>query len=818
MKWAVFLIAAACGATALLMCFILLDAKKRQLLLKLTVAAAVVFVGWGAVMALHQVRRPAQAPKQTGKPHDSEPQISFAVPEGQVLTAEGNSPQIRIPTYNETGVDALDRRLPAYEEAGAPKINKYVGVFYLLWTADIKTAYDNTKLIAQNPADPRYGAYGSFHWWSEPETGYHRADDVWQIKRDLYYLSAAGVDFVYMDFTNGYIYEETFRLFLDTSLELRAQGIMTPYVVPWAIGTNQPGQEDIGALYRIFYTDEKYSDLWFYWEGKPLAMLKPELDVLADPAFTAYFTFRVAWTPDVTYPGQPENRWRWADNDIVNYGYAYGWDEDPEKAEFAGIGAAGFADPGQGRSGNFSGKEYLNQFIETDYTGEGLAFLQAFEEVMEKNPETEVLTISRWNEWVAQYLKVHEYGFVDQYNREFSRDFEPTKYGSTDNYYYLMCSVIRRFKGISRPDAVSAAKTISVDGSFAQWQDVAPVFYDYTGDTSERNHPDTSGRITYVNTTGRNDITESRFAYDSAYVYFYAKTAAPLSAYTDQNWMLLFIDADCDPATGWEGYDYLINYCVIDESRTVVCRYQNGLWQEIALTEYRTAGNELQIRVPRSVLGLTQETIEIGFHWLDNVTNLYSLYDWFTTGESAPERRNYYFVKASCRYTPEQESVLPARSDTPVLYMKPAEVAAETLQSGLAVQKYDLAEGYNRQPEIYLLIGRSSDRFRTDRIAADISNRTQGFALHFTGWIYVETDGYYTFTLRSDDGSVLSVDERTVVENTGVHTVQEASGTIGLCAGYHAVSLEYFDCGNGDAQLSLNVQGGEYAFYCPKEV
>lgn len=112
MKWAVFLIAAACAATALLMCFILLDAKKRQLLLKLTVAAAVVFVGWGAVMALHQVRRPAQAPKQTGKPHDSGPQISFAVPEGQVLTAElgsialsetSASPQLKSPaTFQET--------------------------------------------------------------------------------------------------------------------------------------------------------------------------------------------------------------------------------------------------------------------------------------------------------------------------------------------------------------------------------------------------------------------------------------------------------------------------------------------------------------------------------------------------------------------------------------------------------------------------------------------------------------------------------------------------------------------------------------------
>lgn len=810
MKWAVFIIAAALAAAVLIMLFILTERKKRRLLINLSVLITAVFTAWAVIMIFT-----GNSDSRTGM-ENSYPSINFAKPDRQVLTVKGNSPQIQIPNYNETAVDGLNRHLPGFEETGAPKEDKYVGVFYFLWTSSITTSLDNTKLIAQNPDKPRYGSYGQFHWWSEPETGYHRADDVWQIKRDLYYLSSAGVDFLYIDFTNGFIYEDTFRIFLDVSLELRASGIMTPYIVPWAVGEDSTEKQDMYDLYRIFYSQEKYDDLWFYWEGKPLAMLVPGLSIISDKSMTDYFTFRVCWTRDVVYPGEEQGRWSWPDNDIVNYGYSYGWDEDPEKAEFAGIGAAGFANTGEGRSGEFSKAEYLDKFKETKYTYQGLTFEKAFDEVMKKNPEVEVITISRWNEGVAQFYNVNSFGFVDQYNREFSRDFEPTKYGAKDNYYYQMCSVIRRFKGVSRKDAVSGKTTVSIDGDFGVWSNITPVFKDYKGDTSERSHSDTSGKVTYTNKTGRNDIIESRFAYDEAYLYFYAKTAENLTDYTDRNWMLLFIDSDNNKATGWEGYDFLVNYSVIDGSITTICKYQNNLWQEIALTEYKAYENQYNVRVPRSVIGLQDEKFEIGFHWMDNVTNIYSLYDWFTTGDSAPERRNNYYISASCKYSSENESVVPARSENAIVYMIPDDVESDNLQKGLMVQAYNLPEGYDRQPEIYLLAGRSTDYIKTDKISADAIKKTGAYALKFSGWIYVENDCEYKFTLNSDDGSSLYINERLIVDNTGVHSFKSSSGFIGLSKGYHAVSIEYFECGNSGASLSLDVNGGGYEFYCEK--
>lgn len=92
------------------------------------------------------------------------------------LTEKGASPQIPIPNYNETATDALGRRLISHREAGAPKKDKYVGLFYLIWTDSVhgfSTNYDVTKAYACDPENPSLGKHGDFCWWAEPETGYH---------------------------------------------------------------------------------------------------------------------------------------------------------------------------------------------------------------------------------------------------------------------------------------------------------------------------------------------------------------------------------------------------------------------------------------------------------------------------------------------------------------------------------------------------------------------------------------------------------------------------------------------------------------------
>ncbi|MFZ5517652.1 MAG: PA14 domain-containing protein [Candidatus Zhuqueibacterota bacterium] len=68
----------------------------------------------------------------------------------------------------------------------------------------------------------------------------------------------------------------------------------------------------------------------------------------------------------------------------------------------------------------------------------------------------------------------------------------------------------------------------------------------------------------------------------------------------------------------------------------------------------------------------------------------------------------------------------------------------------------------------------------------------KNFGLRFEGFLRIPADGVYTFFTESDDGSALSIDAKPVVTNDGIHGMREESGKIALKAGYHLISVDYF--------------------------
>ena len=89
---------------------------------------------------------------------------------------------------------------------------------------------------------------------------------------------------------------------------------------------------------------------------------------------------------------------------------------------------------------------------------------------------------------------------------------------------------------------------------------------------------------------------------------------------------------------------------------------------------------------------------------------------------------------------------------------------------------------------------------------ASIRNRDDDYGLRFSGYISIETDGLYTFYTNSDDGSKLTIDGTLVVNNDGLHGPVEASGTIGLGTGRHAIQVDYFES-TGGAVLEASYEG-----------
>ena len=283
----------------------------------------------------------------------------------------------------------------------------------------------------------------------------------------------------------------------------------------------------------------------------------------------------------------------------------------------------------------------------------GMNFAEQWTRARDLDPE--LIFVTGWNEWTASRWKYWSgctsyapvvVGFADTFDGFRSRDIEPVKswgkYG--DAYYVQLVDNIRKFKGMSKPDSISAEKTIPMN-DFSAWADVKPEFNDYKGDTLHRNAPGAGSDLTYVNTTGRNDIVLAKVARDKDFIYFYVETNNDLSPSSDSSWMRLFIDADRNKSTGWEGYDYVLNRVSPGTKALLEKSINSWDWTTVDSVEYIKGNKKMEVKIPRSLLGLdTLNDISIEFKWSDNSQSNGNIMDFYVNGDAAPNGRfNYVY-------------------------------------------------------------------------------------------------------------------------------------------------------------------------------
>ncbi len=80
------------------------------------------------------------------------------------------------------------------------------------------------------------------------------------------------------------------------------------------------------------------------------------------------------------------------------------------------------------------------------------------------------------------------------------------------------------------------------------------------------------------------------------------------------------------------------------------------------------------------------------------------------------------------------------------------------------------------------------------------------FGLIFEGFIEAPHDGVYTFTLRSDDGSVLELHNELLIDRDGAASWEWHQGRIALAAGWHPIRLAYYDI-SGEERLQVRWSG-----------
>ncbi|MFT3932880.1 MAG: alpha-L-fucosidase [Chitinophagaceae bacterium] len=90
----------------------------------------------------------------------------------------------------------------------------------------------------------------------------------------------------------------------------------------------------------------------------------------------------------------------------------------------------------------------------------------------------------------------------------------------------------------------------------------------------------------------------------------------------------------------------------------------------------------------------------------------------------------------------------------------------------------------------------------TDVMSVALKQRKEKFAFVFDGYIKIAKDGFYTFSIGSDDGSKLFIDGQEIVDNDSPHA---APGKAALKKGYHKITLQYYDSG-GENNLRVFIQ------------
>ena len=592
---------------------------------------------------------------------------TWEIPEAETLRA------IDYSTW--TAHDALDRVVADNAKAGTPKDNRYVGLFYFLcWVGAGGTVQDNTKLyleLGAKDAIKYIEDYGGEAYWAEPYFGYYRNTDTWVYRKHAYMLEAAGVDFIYLDVSNAEVFIPGHTALFDTWLEMRREGIDTPQIVFFNGDTPATFQTNMQKLFTTVYSDEnwdKYSELFFLWEGKPLIFgnysgLSGDVKKKVDARFTVRGSWAWvdqdnywAWLQEYQYHPESSNRVAEMQNG--------GWGRDAEgNKEALSVAMGHHPSSSKGRS-FVNGRQPNNnkrdmEFSSVERAGQGLCFASQFgavsyflnKEIAAEQPF--VMMITGWNEWIAGCFhsdnsqnmanSTAKFSYVDQFNPEFSRDGEPMRnqdgYGIGDNYYYQMVDYIRQYKGIAATPAADDQTTVNIY-KLSDWDAIDMAYTDSLYDIEHRNTVSYDARYRYINNTGRNDIDYAKVSQDSENLYFLVKTSHDIIIDNDADWMNLYLNVDGDITTGWEGYDFVLNRDR-DSFAVTVERFKDNTFETevVGGAYYYLEGAYMALRLSKEVIGVEGKISEMIFKWADNSVNNGDPMAFMDLGDAAPDNR-----------------------------------------------------------------------------------------------------------------------------------------------------------------------------------
>lgn len=340
-----------------------------------------------------------------------------------------------------------------------------VGMFYTIWfdfweasnnlyNNDASDNYATGNIY--NVSENKFGPINSFHYWAKPALGYYTSNNTEVIKKHMEMLVNAGIDFIYIDFTNlmdknvfvnnsynndsstskdayanyyefaiwDYQVTKPFNNLLKTLKAMINNGQKVPKIVPW-ISNYDNSQYAINRIYNEYFKDGKYSDLWLYYNNKPLLM-SIKTPSVSDNRFTYRATWALFEQNDIY-----NNTWTWRQKDNSVYGKG----PNGELEEMSVNTAVSWY--------------YMSVPTGVKPRNHGITFYEQWRNVYQHHPK--ITLVGTWNEWGAQRLvdynaECKDYCFTDQYTQEYSNDIEPMSGGHNDQYYKWLIEYVDSYR------------------------------------------------------------------------------------------------------------------------------------------------------------------------------------------------------------------------------------------------------------------------------------------------------------------------------------------------------------------------------------
>ncbi|MBE7064207.1 MAG: hypothetical protein E7384_00105 [Ruminococcaceae bacterium] len=593
-----------------------------------------------------------------------------------------NKVSVDVNPGNWDAVDGLGRELSSDV---SKRQEKFVGMFFWTWHDNFIASKPRiaSKIVEQYPEavnDFSHFAWentpaGTPYFWDEPIFGFYKSSDKYVLRRQAELLADADIDVIIFDCTNGtYLWESAYTVLFEVFEEAKYDGIDVPQIAFMLnFSGNSNSKYQLIQLYDNIYSQNLYSDLWFYWEGKPLIMAHPEALDVSDYAISTekyyaiknFFTFRRnvgSYFSDDTYDST--DYWGWCANyPQTKHGIRYNGTVEQVTVSVAQNSTdtqlVAMNSPIEGIHGRSYTKDYYSysfkkagEIVTVDSDTEnsmfyGLNFQQQWDYAISVDPD--FIFVTGWNEWVAG--RHEEWGgtinaFPDQFSPEYSRDIEPSSGVLKDYYYYQLVENVRRFKGTSSTNETVSKKSIKLSSGADAWHNISTSYDDYN-DSEEGRNSNGYGDMYYTADAVRNDIVHSKFAYDSDNLYFMVQTENELTPYTDNNWMNLLLSIDGGGNNAWETFDFIINRTTPTSSKVTIEAFVNNSWTftTVGTADYIIDGDTLVISIPKTLIGITGTNLPvINFKWIDGVDLNGDFMNLYGYGESAPNNRFTYRI------------------------------------------------------------------------------------------------------------------------------------------------------------------------------